>query len=72
MRLTVNGRAHRLTVEPRDNLLAALSVVALLHSHPAPREVQVAGALADNLCRCGTYPKIRKAIKLAARRARNR
>jgi len=42
VRLTVNGCTRTLTVEPRDNPLAALSVLALLHSHPAPRNVQVA------------------------------
>ncbi|MBI4421920.1 MAG: (2Fe-2S)-binding protein [Gemmatimonadetes bacterium] len=42
-----------------------LSVVALLAAHPQPSDAQIAQALAGNLCRCGTYPKIRRAIRLA-------
>lgn len=45
-----------------------LSVTALLAEHPRPSDAQIARALAGNLCRCGTYPKIRRAIGLAVSR----
>lgn len=46
-----------------------LSVVALLAAHPRPTDAQVAQALAGNLCRCGTYPKIKRAIRALEERA---
>lgn len=47
-----------------------LSATALLRAHPRhpPDAATIARAMAGNLCRCGTYPKIRKAIRMAARR----
>src|SRR5882672_3111460 len=39
-----------------------LSATALLRSSPRPRDAEIARAMSGNLCRCGTYPKIRKAI----------
>ncbi|HEV8264409.1 MAG TPA: (2Fe-2S)-binding protein [Gemmatimonadales bacterium] len=46
-----------------------LSVTALLRAHTRPDEPTIARAMAGNLCRCGTYPKILRAIRLAARRS---
>lgn len=43
-----------------------LATVALLASNPQPTDADIDDALRDVLCRCGTYPRIRKAIKLAA------
>ena len=43
-----------------------LSATALLHGNPRPTDAEITHAMAGNLCRCGTYPKIRKAIHLAA------
>ena len=43
-----------------------MSAVALLANNPAPSDVDIDEAMAGNLCRCGTYPRIRAAIKLAA------
>ena len=40
-----------------------LSTVALLESTPSPSDAEIDDALSDVLCRCGTYPRIRKAIK---------
>jgi isoquinoline 1-oxidoreductase subunit alpha len=40
-----------------------LSTVALLESNPSPSDAEIEDALSDVLCRCGTYPRIRKAIK---------
>jgi xanthine dehydrogenase YagT iron-sulfur-binding subunit len=43
-----------------------LSVKALLDTNPNPSLEQVTAALAGNLCRCGAYPKIFKAVLRAA------
>ncbi len=45
-----------------------LSAAALLGANRDPSDADIARAMAGNLCRCGTYPKIRRAIRLAARR----
>ncbi|MBI2213866.1 MAG: (2Fe-2S)-binding protein [Acidobacteria bacterium] len=44
-----------------------LEVRALLKSKPSPTNAEIDGALADHVCRCGSYPRIRKAARLAAR-----
>ena len=44
-----------------------LSAVALLAANPDPDDEAIDRAMSGNICRCGTYPRIRKAIKLAAR-----
>jgi aerobic-type carbon monoxide dehydrogenase small subunit (CoxS/CutS family) len=43
-----------------------LAASALLESNPQPSDADINAAMAGILCRCGTYPRIRKAIKLAA------
>ena len=43
-----------------------MSAVALLKSTPKPTDAQIDEAMAGNLCRCGTYPRIRAAIHAAA------
>ena len=43
-----------------------MSAAALLRDHPNPTDAQIDEAMAGNLCRCGTYVRIRKAIKQAA------
>jgi isoquinoline 1-oxidoreductase alpha subunit len=43
-----------------------MSACALLRANPAPDDAAIDGAMAGNLCRCGTYQRIRAAIKLAA------
>jgi len=42
----------------------------LLERHPDPTEEQIRDYLSGNLCRCGTYPQIIEAVKLAAARRR--
>ncbi|MEP7109960.1 MAG: (2Fe-2S)-binding protein [Ferruginibacter sp.] len=44
-----------------------MSAVALLKNNPAPTEAAIADAMNGNICRCGTYPYIVKAIKLASK-----
>ena len=46
-----------------------MSACALLRRHPAPSDAQIDAAMAGNLCRCGTYPRIRAAIHQAAGQA---
>jgi isoquinoline 1-oxidoreductase alpha subunit len=43
-----------------------MSAVALLRDNPAPSDDDIDAALAGNICRCGTYVRIRKAIHRAA------
>jgi len=43
-----------------------LTAKALLDENPTPTEDEVRGALAGNLCRCGTYKRITKCILAAA------
>jgi isoquinoline 1-oxidoreductase alpha subunit len=43
-----------------------MSAAALLKDHPTPTDEQIDTALNGNLCRCGTYLRIRKAIHTAA------
>ena len=43
-----------------------MSAVALLKSNPKPTDADIDGAMSGNICRCGTYPRIRAAIQMAA------
>ena len=43
-----------------------MSATALLEGHPSPSDADIDAAMAGNICRCGTYPRIRAAIKQAA------
>jgi aerobic-type carbon monoxide dehydrogenase small subunit (CoxS/CutS family) len=43
-----------------------MAAAALLRAHPNPTDEQIDGAMQGILCRCGTYPRIRRAIHLAA------
>jgi isoquinoline 1-oxidoreductase alpha subunit len=43
-----------------------MSASALLASNPRPTDSDIDGAMSDNICRCGTYVRIREAIKQAA------
>ena len=45
-----------------------MSAVALLQRNAAPADADVDAAMAGNICRCGTYGRIRAAIKSAADR----
>jgi aerobic-type carbon monoxide dehydrogenase small subunit (CoxS/CutS family) len=44
-----------------------LTAAAFLARRPNPGDTEIAAALAGNICRCGTYPRILKAVKQAAR-----
>jgi isoquinoline 1-oxidoreductase alpha subunit len=43
-----------------------MSAVALLRARPNPTDAEIDDAMSANLCRCGTYPRIRKAVHRAA------
>jgi isoquinoline 1-oxidoreductase alpha subunit len=45
-----------------------MSAAALLATKPNPNDADIDAAMAGNICRCGTYGRIRAAIKQAARR----
>ncbi len=44
-----------------------MSAVALLNENPNPSDDDIDEAMAGNICRCGTYVRIRKAIKRASK-----
>jgi isoquinoline 1-oxidoreductase alpha subunit len=43
-----------------------MSAVALIEKNPAPSDKEIESAMSGNICRCGTYERIRKAIKRAS------
>ncbi len=43
-----------------------MTAAAFLKNNPSPTEEEIDGAMAGNLCRCGTYLRIRNAVKDAA------
>lgn len=44
-----------------------MSAVALLNAHPDPDDATIDSYMQGNICRCGTYPRIKAAIKTAAK-----
>lgn len=44
-----------------------MSASALLAKNPKPNDADIDAAMSGNICRCGTYPRIRKAIHRAAK-----
>ena len=47
-----------------------MSAAALLKQNPQPKDEDIDQAMSGNICRCGTYPRIRAAIKRAAEGSR--
>jgi isoquinoline 1-oxidoreductase alpha subunit len=47
-----------------------MSATALLDSIPRPSDADINSAMAGNICRCGTYVRIRDAIERAAAEGR--
>lgn len=43
-----------------------MQAASLLASNPSPDDADIERAMSGNICRCGTYPRIKKAIKKAA------
>ena len=46
-----------------------MSAVALIEKNPTPSDSDIETAMSGNICRCGTYERIRKAIKRASNTA---
>ena len=46
-----------------------MSAVALIEKNPTPSDSDIEAAMSGNICRCGTYERIRKAIKTASNTA---
>jgi len=44
-----------------------MAAAVLLRENPSPSDQDIDDGMSGNICRCGTYPRIRKAIHLAAR-----
>jgi len=49
-----------------------MSAVALLAQNPAPSDADIDSAMSGNICRCGTYSRIRRAIHRAAEYGKER
>ncbi len=47
-----------------------MAAAGLLRKNPNPSEAEIVRALDGNICRCGTYPRIVTAVRLAARRSK--
>ena len=47
-----------------------MQAAALLAETPNPSDAEIESAMEGNICRCGTYPRIRAAIRQAARESR--
>jgi isoquinoline 1-oxidoreductase subunit alpha len=43
-----------------------LTACSLLRDHPTPTDAEIDAAMSDSVCRCGTYPRMRRAIRRAA------
>ena len=43
-----------------------MAAVALLNNNPSPSDADIDAAMSGNICRCGTYARIRRGIKRAA------
>jgi isoquinoline 1-oxidoreductase alpha subunit len=43
-----------------------MSAIALLQENPKPTDADIDRAMAGNICRCGTYQRVREAIHAAA------
>jgi isoquinoline 1-oxidoreductase alpha subunit len=48
-----------------------MNAVSFLEKNPSPTEEEINVAMAGNICRCGTYNRIRDAVKLASERGGN-
>jgi isoquinoline 1-oxidoreductase alpha subunit len=47
-----------------------MQAASLLSENPAPSDEDIDASMSGNLCRCGTYPRIRAAVKTAAENLR--
>ena len=47
-----------------------MATISLLRANPSPSDADIARVMDRNVCRCGAYPRILRAVKLAAERMR--
>ncbi len=45
-----------------------MQAASLLSQNPSPSDKEIVDAMSGNICRCGTYPRIHKAIKAASKK----
>ena len=78
--LTIEGLAQGETLHPVQEAFVTegalqcgycvpgmvMSVVGLLRGKPEPSEREIVAALQGNVCRCGTYPRVVRAVQRAA------
>jgi len=77
--ITIEGLSGAIAERLRDSWIAfdvpqcgycqtgqIMSAAALLAEKPSPTDQEIEGAVNGNLCRCGTYQRIRRAIRRAA------
>jgi aerobic-type carbon monoxide dehydrogenase small subunit (CoxS/CutS family) len=78
--LETNGRLHPVQVAfiSTDAMQCGyctagmiMSSVGLLKKKPNPSDAEIKSALQGNICRCGTYPRIVEAVRLAAKGAQH-
>ena len=48
-----------------------MSAAALIKNNPNPSDAEIDAAMHGNICRCGTYPRIRESIHSAAQKAKS-
>jgi aerobic-type carbon monoxide dehydrogenase small subunit (CoxS/CutS family) len=48
-----------------------MATVSLLRTNPSPSDADIARIMDRNVCRCGTYPRIVRAVKMAAEKMRS-
>jgi isoquinoline 1-oxidoreductase alpha subunit len=48
-----------------------MTAAALIKNNPKPTDQQIVDGMSGNICRCGTYHRINKAVKRAAEIAQN-
>ena len=74
----IDGRTHPVQVAWRELNVAQcgycqsgqiMQAASLLKATPKPTDKEMDAAMSGNICRCGTYPRIRAAIKRAAKGA---
>jgi hypothetical protein len=75
VKLNVNGRARAVEAPGEMPLRQSgqiMAAAALLADRPRPSEAEIDTAMKGNICRCGTYERIRAAIVRAAKLAGGR
>jgi isoquinoline 1-oxidoreductase subunit alpha len=63
----IDGAPTRSCITPVETVAGkSITTIEGLASNPKPSDADIDSAMSGNICRCGTYPRIRKAIHRAA------